>query len=114
MHLHRGLTPNATPREPPRSIFYRYLFFDWLFRDAPRRSFYERAAAWRYNKQMRRYLGVYLLRWLILFGLAYTLGAVFETRFGWIYLARLWYAGSCVAATMFFLIVCSWLMLRYG
>ena len=114
MHFRRGPTPNAARPELLRSIFYRYLFFDWLFRDASRGTFYERAAAWRYNKQMRRYLGVYLMRWLCLSMLAYMLGAVFETQFGWMDLARFWYAGSCVAATMFFLIVCSWLVLRYG
>jgi hypothetical protein len=47
-------------------LVYRYFFFDWLFRDVNRGSFLERAAAWRFNREMGRYLPVYLRRWVIL------------------------------------------------
>src|SRR5689334_9819571 len=57
----------STVSEPLHSLLYRYFFFDWLFRDVSRGNLLERAAAWRANREMRRYLPVYLRRWLVIF-----------------------------------------------
>jgi len=67
--MHRG-----GASEPLHSLLYRYFFFDWLFSDVSRGSLLERAAAWRSNREMRRYLPVYLRRWLVIFIGGYGMG----------------------------------------
>ncbi|HEX2541350.1 MAG TPA: hypothetical protein VHM00_09745 [Caldimonas sp.] len=44
---------------------YRYVFYDWLFRDARSGSALERAAALRHNRSSARWLPTYLRRWSI-------------------------------------------------
>ena len=61
-----------------QSVFYRYFFFDWLFKDVNRGSVFERSAAARWNKDHAFYLFTYLRRWAFLTVLFYLLGACFE------------------------------------
>jgi len=95
-------------------LVYRYLFFDWLFRDVNRGSSLERAAAWRFNREMRRYLPIYLRRWVILVVSSYVLGALFEGWFSLSHAAAFFYCVTSVSAAMAMLIVRSWLGLKYG
>ena len=95
-------------------LVYRYFFFDWLFRDVNRGSFLERAAAWRFNREMGRYLPVYLRRWVILIVCSYALGAMFESWPALSHAAALFYCVTSISAAMAMLIVRSWLGLRYG
>lgn len=57
---------------PPSVALFRYVWPFWLFKDASRGDMYTRAAAYRYNREMRVHLPVYLLRWTV--GSALTLG----------------------------------------
>ncbi len=98
--------------EPVASLVYRYFFFGWLFRDVSRGSLLERAANWRANQEMRRYLPTYLRRWLFIFVAGYMLGAVFELGFEYMYAAACCYSSSCVSASVIFVIVFSWLALK--
>jgi hypothetical protein len=95
-------------------LVYRYLFFDWLFRDVNHGSFLERAAAWRFNREMRRYLPIYLRRWVILVVCSYLLGAVSEGWFSLNHAAAFFYGVTSVSVAMAMLIVRSWLGLKYG
>ena len=61
-----------------RQLIYRYWFFGWLFEDVNRASLFERAAAWRHNRQQARWLPVYLRRWAVLTLLSFAFGAVME------------------------------------
>jgi hypothetical protein len=102
------------PPAPPgfRSLLYRYFFFGWLFRDVTRGTLLERAAAWRYNRERRRFLPIYLRRWLFVFAAGYGLGVLFERAFDLIYAAACCYSGSCVSASVIFVIVLSWISLH--
>ena len=107
----------ALPPPPPpalRSLLYRYFFFGWLFRDVSRGTLLERAAAWRFNRERRRFLPIYLRRWLFVFASGYGLGVVFEHAFQLVYAAVWWYSGSCVSASVIFVIVLSWFSLQRG
>jgi hypothetical protein len=95
-------------------LVYRYFFFDWLFRDVNRGSFLERAAAWRFNREMRRYLLVYLRRWVILVVCSHALGATFESWPSLSHAAAFFYCVTSLSTAMAMLIVRSWLGLRYG
>ena len=95
-------------------LVYRYFFFDWLFRDVNRGSFLERAAAWRFNREMRRYLPMYLRRWVILLVGSYVLGVMFESWLSLSHVAAFFYCVTSISAAMALLIVRSWLGLRNG
>lgn len=96
---------------PLHALLYRYFFFDWLFRDVSRGSLLERAAAWRTNREMRRYLPVYLRRWSVIFLAGYGLGVLFEKGFELVYAAACCYSSSCISASVIFIIVFSWIAL---
>lgn len=76
------MTLSPAPVRPPsalsRSVWYRYLFCDWLFRDVGRGTLLERAAAWRHNREQAKWLFTYMRRWLALGALFYLLGALTE------------------------------------
>ena len=95
-------------------LVYRYLFFDWLFRDVNHGSSLERAAARRFNREMRRYLPIYLRRWVVLVVSSHALGALFESGLSLSHAAALCYCVTSVSAAMAILIVRSWLGLKYG
>jgi len=72
---------HATPPLAPGllGLLYRYLFFDWLFRDMLRaRTPIERHAARQHNRSMRRHLPTYLRRWGLLAAFAFALGFLCE------------------------------------
>jgi hypothetical protein len=104
--------PGAIRPEPLPLLVYRYFFFGWLFCDVTRGSFLERGAAWRANREMRKYLPIYLRRWLVIFLGGYALGVLFEKGFAQIYAAAGCYSGSCISASVIFVIVVSWFALR--
>lgn len=60
------------------TLLYRYFFFDWLFKNAGRGDAFERAAAWRHNREQARWLPLYMWRWLCLGLVLYGLGVYFE------------------------------------
>jgi hypothetical protein len=94
-------------------LLYRYFFFQWLFRDASRGTPLERAAAWRFNRQMCRYLPIYLRRWAVLIVSSYVVGALFQ-RLSLGHAATFFYCVSCISFAMAILIVRSWLGLKFG
>ena len=66
---------DPAPEMPFRRLLYRFLFFDWLFRDvSAARDRIERHAARQHNRKMSRYLPVYLRRWSFLTAFDFALG----------------------------------------
>jgi hypothetical protein len=58
--------PGHVMELPFRVLLYRYLFFGWLFEDMSRpRNLFERAAAWRRNREQSRWLPLYMLRYVV-------------------------------------------------
>jgi len=97
-----------------RVLVYRYFFFDWLFRDVNAGSSLERAAAWRFNQEMRRYLPIYLRRWTIVVVFSYAVGALFENWLALANAAAFFYFVTSISLAMAMLIVRSWLGLRFS
>jgi len=115
MHVRRhGISESSESDAGLHILLYRYFFFDWLFRDVNYGSVLERAAAWRFNQEMRRYLPVYLRRWAILVVFSYGVGALFENWLALANAAAFFYCVTSVSAAMSMLIVRSWLGLRFG
>jgi hypothetical protein len=59
-------------------LLYRYFFFGWLYKDVTRGNVFERAAAFRYNKEHAHWLLTYMVRWLWCGLIFYTLGGITE------------------------------------
>ena len=108
----RSSEPSASP-EPLGVLLYRYFFFEWLFRDVRRGSSLERAAAWRFNREMRRYLPIYLRRWTIVVVSSYVLGAWFDRVLLMDYAGTFFYCVSSLSVAMSVLIMRAWLGLRF-
>ncbi len=96
------------------TLLYRYFFFGWLFRDASRGSFLERAAALQFNREQSAYLPLYLWRWLVLLVVSYALGILVESSSTPGLAAGLCYGVTTVSLAVMATAVRSWLLFRYG
>jgi hypothetical protein len=113
VHRHR-ISQSSGPDAGLYLLLYRYFFFDWLFRDVNDGSALERAAAWRFNQEMGRYLPIYLRRWTILVVFSYAVGALLENWLAFANAAAFFYCVTSISLAMSMLIVRSWLGLRFG
>ena len=99
------------PDEPSfGQTLYRFLFFDWLFRDVnAARDLFERHAARRHNQRMSRYLPVYMRRWSLLAAFDFTLGVLFERVLQATVLSAWFFTWSCMTVTGLVVITVTWL-----
>jgi len=76
----RNVTTGRTMDIPFRVLLYRYVFFAWLFKDMSRQcTLFERAAAWRHNREQSRWLPLYMLRYVVAGLILGALGFVAES-----------------------------------
>jgi len=100
---------------PFGQTLYRFLFFDWLFRDvSAARNLYERHAAREHNRRMSRYLPVYMRRWSVLATFDFALGFLFERVLSATMLSAVFFTGSCVTVTGIVVMSVTWLFLTYA
>jgi hypothetical protein len=100
---------------PFRQLLYRFLFFDWLFRDvSAARTLFERHAARLHNRKMSRYLPVYLRRWSFLAFFDFGLGVLFEKVLQAGLLSAFFFTWSCVTITGMVVITVAWLILNHA
>jgi hypothetical protein len=94
---------------------YRFLFFDWLFRDVSAAgNLFERHAAREHNRRMSRYLPVYMRRWSVLATFDFALGFLCERVMSATMLSALFFTGSCVTVTGVVVMTVTWLFLTYA
>ena len=103
------------PDMPFRRLLYRFLFFDWLFRDvSAARDRIERHAARQHNRKMSRYLPVYLRRWSFLTAFDFALGILFEKVLQAGIVSAWFFTWSCVTFTGMVVITVAWLILNHA
>jgi hypothetical protein len=103
------------PEMPFRRLLYRFLFFDWLFRDvSAARNRFERHAAFQHNRKMSRYLPVYLRRWSFLTAFDFLLGMLFEKVLQAGLLSAWFFTWSCVTLTGMLVITVCWVILTHA
>jgi hypothetical protein len=103
------------PEMPFRRLLYRFLFFDWLFRDvSAARNRFERHAAFQHNRKMSRYLPVYLRRWSFLTAFDFLLGMLFEKVLQAGLLSAWFFTWSCVTLTGMVVITVCWVILTHA
>jgi hypothetical protein len=96
---------------PFRVLLYRYVFFAWLFKDISRqRTLFERAAAWRHNREQSRWLPVYMLRYAVCGAGLIGLGFVVESLSP--VLSAFFYVPGAVTVPMFAVVGVAWTGLR--
>ncbi|MDQ2819667.1 MAG: hypothetical protein M3Y65_04610 [Pseudomonadota bacterium] len=109
---HQPVTQPALPALPFTTLLYRFLFFDWLFADVRAAdNLYERHAARVHNRQMARYLPVYLRRWSFLAALDFGIGCLLERLLQTGVLSAWFFTWSCVALTGTVIIGVAWVLL---
>lgn len=100
---------------PFRTLLYRFMFFDWLFRDvSAARNRIERHAALQHNKYMSRYLPVYLRRWSVLATFDFGLGFVLERGLQATVASACFFTWSCITVTGMVVIAVAWILLTFG
>jgi hypothetical protein len=100
---------------PFRTLMYRFIFFDWLFKDmSTARDLYERHAVWQHNQRMSRYLPTYLRRWSFLTAFDFLLGCLFERLLQASLVSAWFFTWSCVTFAGMAVITVAWLMLTHA
>lgn len=108
-------TRDEAPELPFRSLLYRFLFFDWLFRDVGAAGTrLERHAAFQHNRKMSRYLPVYLRRWSFLTAFDFALGVLFEKVLQAGLLSAWFFTWTCVTLTGMVVITVAWIVLTHA
>jgi len=106
---------NPVPQLAFRTLLYRFMFFDWLFKDVnAARNVFERHAAVRHNKSMSRYLPLYFRRWTVMATLDFGLGFVFERMLQATVVSAYFFTWSCVTIAGMVVIAAAWLFLNFG
>jgi hypothetical protein len=103
-----------SPELPFRSLLYRFLFFDWLFRDVGAAGTRLERHAAQHNRRMSRYLPVYLRRWSFLTAFDFALGVLFEKVLQAGLLSAWFFTWSCVTLTGMLVITVAWLILTHA
>ena len=109
-------TPPTTAQQvdelPFCTLLYRFIFFDWLFKDVGgARTAIERHAAFQHNRRMSKYLPVYLRRWSFLTAFDFALGFLLERALQATLLSAWFFTWSCVTATGMVVIAVAWIFL---
>jgi hypothetical protein len=94
------------------TLLYRYFFFGWLYKDVNRGNVFERAAAWRYNKEHAHWLLTYMRRWLWCGVGFYVLGSITEWVLQSPGLSVLFYIPSALSLPVNAVIGAAWLGLK--
>ena len=104
--------PASVAPLPLLTLWYRFLFFDWLFRDLnAARDRLERHAVLQHNRRMCRYLPTYLRRWSFMTCFDFGLGCLFERAMQASLLSAWFFTWSCVTLTGIVVISVAWAML---
>jgi hypothetical protein len=97
---------------PFLTLWYRFMFFDWMFRDLnAAHNLYERNAAAQHNRHMSRYLPTYLRRWSFFTLSGFALGCLFENATRASMLSAWFFTWSCVTLTGMVVISVAWAFL---
>lgn len=92
-----------------RTLLYRYFFFGWLFKDMNRGSLFERAAAWRHNREQARWLPTYMRRWMWCGAAFYALGGFVELMLHLPGASAFFYVPSAISVPVNAVIAAAWL-----
>jgi len=109
LRVDRPFGPRAAVNSLGHSVLYRFFLFDWLFADLGKTTGWrEQRAAWKHNRQMRRFLPTYLRRWGCMAILAFLTGWLCESGLAVAWIAAFWFVGFCLSVVVMTVIVVVW------
>jgi hypothetical protein len=94
------------------TLLYRYFFFGWLYKDVTRGNVFERAAAFRYNKEHAHWLLTYMYRWLWCGLIFYALGGFAEWVLDAPLLSMVFYIPGAISVPVNAIIAAAWIGLK--
>jgi hypothetical protein len=94
------------------TLLYRYFFFGWLYKDVTRGTMFERAAAFRYNRDHAHWLLTYMMRWLWCGLVFYALGGFVEGVLQAPLLSMLFYVPGALSVPVNAVIGVAWVGLK--
>ena len=94
------------------TLLSRYFFFSWLYRDVNRGTRFERAAAWRYNREHADWLVTYMRRWLWSGALLCCAGAFVELVLGAPVASACFYVPAACSVSVDAVIATTWVGLK--
>lgn len=94
------------------TLLYRYFFFGWLFKDVNRGSVWERAAAWRHNREQARWLPTYMRRWASCGLFFFALGGITEWGLNAPFVSVLFYLPGALSVPVNAVIGAAWVGLK--
>jgi hypothetical protein len=96
-----------------RSLFYRYFFYGWLFRDVCHGNIWQRSQAWRHNKEQSRWLPTYMRRWVVLGVMLFGIASFVEVVLSSPTLSAFFYVPSALAVPFNVVTVVCWWFLQF-
>jgi hypothetical protein len=98
---------------PLSTLLYRYFFYGWLFRNVRRGTPWERAQAWRHNREQSRWLPTYICRWAVAGTLLLAMAALVDMGLECPTLAVFFYVFSALAVPINAVTAVCWGCLRH-
>lgn len=93
-----------------RNLWYRYFFWQWLFRDVQVSDPWQRAAARAHNMRQCMHMPVYVRRWMGLSAFHFLAGCLLEPTF--LLLAAVFFCSFAMSTCVLTTAAVSWVMLR--
>lgn len=107
--VEHSFAPGNEGDSPGHCVLYRFFLFDWLFADLGKTTgWWEHRAAWRHNRQMRRFLPTYLRRWGFVAILAFLTGWLCESGLAAAWMTAFWFVGFSLSVVVMTVIVVVW------
>ena len=95
-----------------QSIWYRYFFYDWLFKNCAVGNRFELYSAWRHNKENAKWLPRYMKRWMIFGLIFFGLAAFIESQLLLPVLSAFFYIPSVLTIPYNTVTLVSWIGLK--
>jgi hypothetical protein len=96
------------------TLLYRYFFYGWLFQDASRGGVWQRAAAWRHNREQASWLPTYMRRWLVIGAGLFAIAWFVEQALGSPLLSAVFYVPSALSVPFNAVTALCWVWLVHG
>ncbi len=107
------MEPALSRTEFSRTLWYRYFFYGWLFRDVCRGNLWQRSQAWRHNKEQSRWLPTYMWRWLVLGLVLFGLASFIEVMLSSPALSAFFYVPSALSVPFNVVTAVCWWFLQF-
>ena len=95
-----------------KSVYYKYLFYDWLFKNMQSaKNKTEERLSWLHNQRNRHYLIIYMLRWFVITCITFSGGYISEKIIVCLPASACCFIGTACAIPILVVTFVAWLFL---